>query len=652
MAMAKLEDWVWAAIVVVYPSTSDAQRLILAVPKAIGRDSVDNYPATFTLLTGDFTIMNKIKLMFSNTIYMLKVVWEFNRSLFWGRLLTATLNGIIAPLNAYMLKILVEKITSFRWNEALITVSLIAIINLINGVLHACINKKLGILSDLFRNYLMFDFNSKIVNMDYEILFEPDMIQKKDMALKAIQEGRATKYLDIVFSCISYIISLVSIAYLLSSYSWWVYFVVIALCAIKIYTVIVDKKRSYDTSIEMAPINTEISYYMNMLTDESYVNDMRMFTISEWVISKYQKCIIRTHRLMEKLLSVIFRNSIIRSFLSSLETVFVYVFVAAQMIFNDMSFADFALVTSTLRTFSDSITNITRNLIDMGENSAYVQIYRQFMATKNKIAVPNKGISATNLPDCANLFEIKNLSFRYPGTKTNILEKVTFNIEKGKFYVVVGKNGVGKTTLVRLLCRLYDPSDGSIVYKGSDLRDLEYCSYRKNIGVVFQDYKYYCLTIAENVAMNDYDETEELLDRVLDALNAAGLGEKIKSLPNGIYTQLGKVFDKEGVILSGGELQKLALARVLFQDPDVVILDEPSSALDALAENELIKTFNSTLEGKTVFYISHRLSVAKYADRVIFMDDKNIKGFDSHEKLLKSNDEYRMMYESQAKHYH
>lgn len=595
--------------------------------------------------------MNKIKCIFSNAIYMFKVVWGFNKSLFWGRLLTAALNGIIAPLNAYMLKILVEKITSLNWNEALIEISFIAIINLINGILHACINKKIGILNDLFRNYLMFNFNSKIVNMDYEILFEPNMIQKKDMALKAIQEGRATKYIDIAFSCISYIISLISIAYLLSPFSWWVYLVVFALCTMKIYTVIIDKKRSYDTSVEMAPINAEISYYMNMLIDESYVNDMRMFTISEWVISKYKKCIISTHRLIKKLLSVIFKNSIMRSFLSSLETVFLYVFVAAQMIFNGMSFADFTLVTSTLRTFSDSITNITRSLIDMGENSAYVQIYRQFMTTKNKIAVPDKGINAANLPDCTNLFEIKNLSFRYPGAKTDILENITFSIKKGKFYVIVGKNGVGKTTLVRLLCRLYDPSDGCIKYKCNDLRNLEYRTYRKNIGVVFQDYKYYCLTIAENVAMNDYEETEEIFHRILEALNAAGLGEKVKSLPKGIHTQLGKIFDKEGVILSGGELQKLALARVLFKNPDVVILDEPSSALDALAENELIKTFNSTLAGKTVFYISHRLSVAKYADRVIFMNDKKIRGFDNHEKLLKSNDEYRVMYESQAKHY-
>jgi len=595
--------------------------------------------------------MSKIKIIFSNSTYMFKSMWNFNKLLFWGRLFNSILNGIIAPLNAYILKILVEKITDLNWNGALIMISMIAIINLTNGILHACIDKKLGDLNDLFKNYLLFEFTSKTVNMDYEILFNPDMIQKKDMAVKAIQEKRATKYLDIFFSCISHVITLASIIYLLSSFSWWVYLVMIVLCSIKIYTVIVDKKRTYNTSIEMAPINTEASYYMSMLTDESYVNDMRMYSISNWSVSKYKNCVNRTHKLIEKLLSVGFKNRVVRSILSGIEIVFLYTFVASQMIFNNMSFANFTLATSTLRTFSDSITNITRSLIDIGENSAYVEIYREFMDTNNIIAVPDKGINIKNLTNTKYLFELKNVSFKYPGSEKIILEDINLQIEKGKFYVIVGKNGAGKTTLVRLLCRLYDVSSGIIKYMDNDIKNLEYKSYRENIGVVFQDYKYYCLSIAENVAMNEYDGSEKTIEKILSALSIAGLGEKIYSLPKGINTQLGKIFDNEGILLSGGELQKLALARVLFKDSPVVILDEPSSALDALAEDELIRTFNSALKGKTVFYISHRLSVAKYADKVIFMEDNNIKGFDTHANLMNKLPSYKEMYESQAKHY-
>lgn len=595
--------------------------------------------------------MSKIKLMFSNAVYMFKVIWNFSKSLFFGKMLLAILNGVIAPLNAYILKILVEKITVFDWNSTLAVIGIIAAVNLTNGVLQAYINRKLGITGDLFRNHLMFEFNSKVVNMDYEILFEPDMIQMKELAFKTIREGRAIKYLDILFSCISYVISLVSIIYLLSSFSWWVYLIMLGLSSIKIYTVIADKKHNYNISVDMAPINAETSYYMNMLADESYANDMRMFSISRWVISKYEKCITKAHKMLEGLLSGIFKNTVVRNVLSGIETVFLYTFVASQMFFNNMTFADFTMATSALRTFSDSITNITGSLIDLGENSAYVKIYREFMKKKNTIAVPGRGRNIKELPDTRYIYELADVGFKYPGSEKMVLEGLNLQAEKGKFYVIVGKNGVGKTTLVRLLCRLYDPSSGIIRYMNNDLRDLEYKSYRDNIGVVFQDYKYYCLSIAENVAMNEYDGSEEVIKKISDALNVAGLSEKINSLPKGINTQLGKIFDKEGVLLSGGELQKLALARVLFKNSSVVILDEPSSALDALAEDELIRTFNTALKGKTVFYISHRLSVAKYADKVIFMEDSGIKGFDTHETLLESIKSYRILYESQAKHY-
>lgn len=595
--------------------------------------------------------MSKIKLIFSNAVYMFKVIWNFSKSLFFGKMLLAILNGVIAPLNAYILKILVEKITVFDWNSTLAVIGIIAAVNLTNGVLQAYINRKLGITGDLFRNHLMFEFNSKVVNMDYEILFEPEMIQMKELAFKTIREGRAIRYLDIIFSCISYVISLASIIYLLSSFSWWVYLVMLGLSSIKIYTVIADKKHNFNISVDMAPINAETSYYMNMLADESYANDMRMFSISRWVISKYERCIAKAHKMLEGLLSGIFKNTVVRNVLSGIETVFLYTFVASQMFFNNMTFADFTMATSALRTFSDSITNITGSLIDLGENSAYVKIYREFMKKKNTIAVPGRGRNIKELPDTRYIYELADVSFKYPGSEKKTLEGLNLQAEKGKFYVIVGKNGVGKTTLVRLLCRLYDPSSGIIRYMNNDLRDLEYKSYRDNIGVVFQDYKYYCLSIAENVAMNEYDGSEEVIKKISDALNAAGLSEKINSLPKGINTQLGKIFDKDGILLSGGELQKLALARVLFKNSSVVILDEPSSALDALAEDELIKTFNTALKGKTVFYISHRLSVAKYADKVIFMEDSGIKGFDTHEKLLESIESYRVLYESQAKHY-
>lgn len=595
--------------------------------------------------------MLKIKSIFYNIRYMFKAMWSFSKTLFVGKFFLAVLNGIMAPINAYILKILIENITKKDFEISLITIAIIMFFNLSSGFFIATIRKKLGILVDLFKNKLLFEFYSKIADMDYEILYTPDMIQNKNMALKAIQGGLAINYLDIMFSCLSAIITFLSILYLLSSISIWIYILIILLTLIRIFTVVIDKKRKYKTTLELSRVNTENFYYMSVLTDEAYVNDIKMFSISEWIINKSKKCILNVQNLLQQLLAFVYKNDLIRNLLSCIEIVFPYIYVTNQMIFNDMSFANFTLITTTLKTLTNSVTNITNSLVDLGENSAYVKIYIDFMKVENVIAVPNKGMPVEQIIDTNAAFELKNVSFKYPSSKNLALKEINLKIERGKFYVIVGENGAGKTTLVRLLCRLYDVSDGSLLYMNTNVKSIEYKSYRNNIGVVFQDYKYYCLSLAENVAMNEYNNSKEVESRILDALNMAGLGEKVESLPKGIYTQLGKIFDDEGVLLSGGELQKLALARVLFKDPSIVILDEPSSALDAFAEDELITTFNSVLKNKTVIYISHRLSVANYADKVIYIQDGMIKGFDTHKNLLNNLPSYKAMYETQAKHY-
>lgn len=596
-------------------------------------------------------IMLKQKAIFANLGYMINVMWGFSKQLFFGKLLISVLNGVSAPINAYIVKVLIEYITQSNWKASLLTVGVMTAVNLTIGFSISLINKKLGITSDLFRNYLMFEFYSKIANMDYEILYTPEMMQNKDMALQAIQGGRATNYLDIMFSCFSSFVSLFSVICLLSSFTWWVYPVILFLCAIRVITVAMDQKRKFHTSLSMATLNTEISYYMSMLTDEAYVNDVRMFSISDWIVYNYKRCISKAHILLKNLLQQVCKSNLIRSVLSNMETLFIYIYTAVQMIFYSMSFADFSLVTTTLRTLSDSVTNITKSILDIGENSAYIQIYRQFMGVANRIAIPGEGINVEKICKSKYIFELKNVCFSYPGSKNMVLNHINLQIEQGNFYVVVGKNGAGKTTLVRLLCRLYDVTSGTLLYMNTDVKDIEYKSYRDNIGVVFQDYQYYCMSIAENVAMNEYSDTVETQNRILEALKKAGLYEKISSLPKGIYTQLGKIFDKEGILLSGGELQKLALARTIFKNPSIVILDEPSSALDAFAENELISTFNFALQGKTVIYISHRLSVAKYADKVMYINNGMIEEFDTHENLMRKSASYKELYDVQAKHY-
>ena len=597
------------------------------------------------------TMNKKITTIIKNQAFMIKKAWNFSKLFFICKFLIAFLNGVMPAVNALFSKFLIEKLAEKNWTGAVVIIVVMTITVFAKGQIVILLNRQIGVIGDLYRNALLFDIQAKIVNMDYSVLFSPDTLKTRDLATQAAQGNIATGFLDATFASISSFISILSLGIVLSVVSKWVYAVMAALTVIKVFTVYVDKRAQIKNRLELADVNREISYYMTMLIDENYANDMRMYSISGWVIAKYKKAVAKTQQLTKKLIDKMAVNGSVRNVLSVIELAVYYVFLAVRVIYFNLSFADFTMVLTALNTFSTQVTGIAGNIINLAENSVYIEAYRKLIQTKNSIAVDNQGVNADLITDTGTVYRIENMCFRYPGNNQYVLDNVNLTVEKNKFYVIVGENGEGKSTLCKLLCRLYDVSEGKILYNGTDIRSIDFKSYRNKIGIVFQDYKYYALSIAENVAMNEYENTGELRAKVYDALCKAGLKEKIDSLPGGIDTKLGKIFDEDGVLLSGGELQKLALARVLFKNQPIVILDEPSSALDAFAEDELIRAFNSSLKGKTVFYISHRLSVAKYADEVVFIHNHTVEAVGTHSDLMVKCKKYAEMYNIQAKHY-
>ena len=245
--------------------------------------------------------------------------------------------------------------------------------------------------------------------------------------------------------------------------------------------------------------------------------------------------------------------------------------------------------------------------------------------------------------------ELHGVSFRYGGAEADTLRGIDLKIKEGERIAVVGYNGAGKTTLVKLLMRLYDPSSGVITLGGRDIREYELKSYRRLFGVVFQDYKQFALSVAENVLGRPMRDGDEAI--VEDALRRAGIWDKISELPDGMYTQMTREFSEDGLVLSGGQSQMLAIASVYAHGSPIVILDEPSSALDPLAERELYRQMYSACEGKTMIFISHRLSSAVSADKVVLIEDGVVGEYGSHEELMRRGGRYAEMFRAQAESY-
>lgn len=292
-----------------------------------------------------------------------------------------------------------------------------------------------------------------------------------------------------------------------------------------------------------------------------------------------------------------------------------------------------------------------RGLAEIGpaanENSLYIEKIRAFLAYEPKM---KQGIGE-EVPEGTGLLELNHVSFRYTEDSAEILHDISLKVEPGERVAIVGYNGAGKTTLIKLLMRLYDPTVGSISYHGKNIDGYVLSEYRKRVGVVFQDFKIYGASLLENVVLNDVGDGAGEEAAVTEALCRSGFEERLAALPQGLSTQLTTEFDEKGVNLSGGESQKVAIARAFYRQADILIMDEPSSALDPIAEYNLNKAMHEAALHKTVFYISHRLSTTRDADRILMLEKGRIIEEGTHEELLDRNGKYAEMWYAQAGKY-
>ena len=263
----------------------------------------------------------------------------------------------------------------------------------------------------------------------------------------------------------------------------------------------------------------------------------------------------------------------------------------------------------------------------------------------NLKAEKTKGDSFTEMTK--GVIEFRNVSFRYPGTKELVLDHVSLKIEPSEKIAVVGKNGSGKTTLVKLLCRLYEPEEGEILWNGKNIREYDLREWQKIFAIVFQDYSLLSLTLGQNVAASEQYEAE----RAKEVLQLAGFGERLNKLKKGLETVVYPEYEQDGVSFSGGEEQKIAIARAIYKGGQICILDEPTAALDPVSESRVYESFDEIVKGKTAVYISHRLSSCKFSDRIFVLDNGKIAESGTHEALLSKNGLYAQLWQAQAQYY-
>ena len=295
--------------------------------------------------------------------------------------------------------------------------------------------------------------------------------------------------------------------------------------------------------------------------------------------------------------------------------------------------------------FTTSILQFGTQVVTMLQELAFMDPFMEFMGLEEE----TKAVGKKRFEGPVETIEFSHVTFTYPKAEKAVLRDVSFTIHKGEKISIVGLNGAGKSTLVKLICRMYRADSGEIRINGTNIYDYDYMTYMNAIAAVFQDYRLFNFTIAENISCRQQQVDESRINHLIDEV---GLRDKVDSLQNGIYSRFGKEYDEEGIEMSGGEAQKVAIARALYKDASMVILDEPASALDPIAEAEIYEKFNSLVEDKTAIYISHRMSSSVFCDRILIIDGGTVADYDTHENLMKKTDSlYYKLFESQAENY-
>lgn len=390
-----------------------------------------------------------------------------------------------------------------------------------------------------------------------------------------------------------------------------------------------------------------INYINTIASDTRSAKDIRLYRMTAWFSELYNGNMNGLAGWYKRLTGKIFGVAVCDSGLALLRESIAYLYLLYLVWNNKISVADFVLYFSVVTGFSTWLSSIFSQISLLNQTNLKINYFRSYLEYPDTFR-KDSGLKCP--PDaCPKVIELKNVSYKYEGAEQYALHNLNLKIAPGGHIAIVGLNGAGKTTLVKLLCGLIDPTEGQVLYDGIDLREYNRTDFYRQFSAVFQQYSIMPVTIEEIVSETPPEHTDPV--KVRHCLTIAGLWNKIEQLPDGVKSQFGRAIYDNGIELSGGEVQKLLLARALYKNAPVILLDEPTAALDPIAESNLYENYNKIGAGKTTIFISHRLASTSFCDRILLIENGVICEEGTHNELLRLKGAYYKLFEMQAKYY-
>lgn len=588
-----------------------------------------------------------MKKRLENLCFLLAYAWRKCKALYVASCGKAIFNAILPLIDIAGLGLVVDALVNSRpRHEVMRLILYFLLFNLAVALLSQLLTLAENIIMRKASDMTQRDYMYDSIRIDYHYAQDRSILDLKKKSMGAnpawfiLSVGQLIKCM-IQFTGITYLFSILSPLFL---------GVLLLTSALSILFIVYERRLDFSYRNASAEDERAMDYLYKTMTDSDYAKEVRINRADHMLNMKYSgryEAHLARKTKLENMRALLHTGSLI---LTAVQSVAMYLYFSHQVLAAQIGIGEYTVLlgaTTLLAGVLLEFFHLTVN--NMAKTLDFVDLFREY---QNHVTENSKIFASRELPmpeiDRSNLkISFEDVSFTYPGSPHPVLEHISFTIMQGEKLGIVGLNGSGKTTLIKLLCRLYDPTAGRITVNGMDIREIPHDEYTKLIGIVLQDFCLFAYSVRENVVFDG--QPDDI--RIQDSIEKSGLSAKITSLPNGVHTYINKTLDDGGVEFSGGEGQKLALARAIYKDAGILILDEPTSALDPLAELALFSRLADIADGRTTLFISHRLSSTKFCDRILVLSDGKIAEMGSHDALMEKDGMYADLFRTQAKYY-
>ncbi len=616
--------------------------------------SIADVPRFLTELLGGF---------FSRLFYIFKLVWQTGPWILFLMSIIALIEGLAPVIGSIISKNILNELqdayTAYNGTQAVpeffaSQVFYLLIFFFIYRILIQIINRintaTTRISGELVVEHVKLMIMNKTKELDLASFDMPAFYEKLENANREAG-NRPIQILSSTFSIVSTSISLISYIVILATAPgmWWTSLVMIAISVPSAIVSFIYRRKHFSYMRFRSKDRRQMNYYSSTLTNKDMVKEIRMFDLADTFIDRYRSVFKRYYAGLRRLILTESLWHVIITLISATTRCVFFAMIAYQVFTRKIRIGDYSLFTGALTSIGGNVSTLINTSATIYEGTLFIDNLISFMEEEQTV-IPRIDPPAPVSHGTTHTIQFVHVSFRYPGTERDVLCDINLTLRPGETMVLVGLNGAGKTTLIKLLTRLYDPTEGYILLDGRDLRDYDVKELYRIFGIIFQDFGKYAFTVKENIAFGNFHR-EHPDEDIRRAATEANADDYIQKLPDGYETPLMRIFEPNGLELSGGQWQKLAVARAFYADSDVLILDEPTSALDPMAEQEIYNQFDRLRKDKTTIFVSHRLSSATVASKIVVLEYGRIIEEGTHTELMALHGRYHELFSTQAKRY-